>query len=126
MGSSLWLSVGHGAAHVQCDNPRTEARAEARNEGKEHSIPWRIKFLSCCIVDILTDDVTPSWVCRLQEIGSVPIGGSQARIRTQHTHNTQHTAHTSSRSLPLCYRSRVCMHKYCPPRREQEGKDCAY
>lgn len=37
---------------------KTEATTEVRNAGKEHSIPWRIKFLSCCIVDILTDDVT--------------------------------------------------------------------
>lgn len=70
--------------------------AEVWNGGKEHNIPWRIKFLSCCIVDILTDDVTlVLGFCRLQEIGSVQIGVPSTNIQT--------CADTHQHTLSLCF-----------------------
>lgn len=77
--SKKQTSVGQGAA---CPQTRTNARAEVRDKRKEHIIPWRIKFLSCCIVDILTDDVTRLFGgggCRLKRFGSVANRGG-------HTH----------------------------------------
>jgi len=65
---------------------------DVRNVGKEHSIPWRIKFLSCCIVDMLTDDVTRvfgSVDCR--EIGSVPIGVATSKRASTHSFTLSHT-----------------------------------
>lgn len=61
-------------------------------------IPWRIKFLSCCIVDILSDDVTRPGAVDCEEIGSVPIG--VASKQEQHS-NTQHTTHTHTHTHPL-------------------------
>lgn len=82
-------------------------------------IPWRIKFLSCCIVDILGDDVTrPGAVdCKRSDQSQ---SGSRASTNT-HTHKLSLShSHTLSPIHTAAYI------RIFPPRWQYKGKDCAY
>ena len=90
------MSVGQGAAHVQSNYGQRRGQ-RFRNEGKEHNIPWRIKFLSCCIVDILTDDVT-----RLGAVDCEKSDQSQSGSASRHTTRALPFSHTRSLTPTTC------------------------